>query len=153
MFRTFTFRIISSNFRKQNIFFSQTVRTILETKYYSLSLSKNKIVSGRKRKNGSRKISRPPRINQILAFHFHPIRCRKWFILTPCMLDTIQDFLCMKPHVHLVNIIIFSLYHVIRPTKIIKDLPKDGQILISKSFFSVKNPWNISDVFLKNIRQ
>ena len=45
-----------------------------------------------------------------------------------CLLDTIQDFLCklgMKPHMHLVEISIFSLNHVIvRPTKIIKDLRK-----------------------------
>ena len=42
--------------------------------------------------------------------------------------DTIQDFLCklgMKPHMHLVEISIFSLNHVItRPIKIIKDLRK-----------------------------
>ena len=42
--------------------------------------------------------------------------------------DTIQDFLCklgMKPHMHLVEISIFSLNHVItRPTKIIKDVCK-----------------------------
>ena len=42
--------------------------------------------------------------------------------------DTIQDFLCklgMKPHMHLVEISIFSLNHVIvRPTEIIKDLIK-----------------------------
>ena len=41
-------------------------------------------------------------------------------------LDTIQDVLCkhgMKPHMHLVEISIFSLNGVIvRPTKIIKDL-------------------------------
>ena len=44
------------------------------------------------------------------------------------LLDTIQDFLCklgMKPHMHLVEISIFSLNHVItRPTKIIKDVCK-----------------------------
>ena len=43
-------------------------------------------------------------------------------------LETVQDFLyelCMKPHVHLVEISIFSLNHVIvRPTKIIKDTRK-----------------------------
>ena len=43
-----------------------------------------------------------------------------------CTIDTIQDFLCklgMKPHIHLVEIRIFSLNRVIvRPTKIIKDL-------------------------------
>ena len=45
-----------------------------------------------------------------------------------CLVDTIQYFLCklgMKPHMHLVEISIFSLNHVIvRPTKIIKDLSK-----------------------------
>ena len=39
--------------------------------------------------------------------------------------DTIQDFLCklgMKQYMHLVETLIFSLYHVIvRPTKIIKE--------------------------------
>ena len=42
------------------------------------------------------------------------------------MIDTIQDLLSklgMKPQMHLVEISIFSLNHVIvRPTKIIKDL-------------------------------
>ena len=42
--------------------------------------------------------------------------------------DTIQDFLRklgMKPHVHLVEISIFSLNNlIVRPTKIIKDLCK-----------------------------
>ena len=45
-----------------------------------------------------------------------------------CILDTIEDFLCklgMKPHMHLLEISIFSLNHVIvRPTEIIKDLCK-----------------------------
>ena len=45
-----------------------------------------------------------------------------------CSLDTIQDFLCklgMKPHMHLMEISISSLNHVItRPTKIIKDVCK-----------------------------
>ena len=44
------------------------------------------------------------------------------------LLDTIQDFLCklgMNPSMHLVEISIFSLNHVIvRHTKIIKDLCK-----------------------------
>ena len=44
------------------------------------------------------------------------------------IVDNIQDFLCklgMKPSMHLVEISIFSLNHVIvRPTKIIKDLCK-----------------------------
>ena len=44
------------------------------------------------------------------------------------VIDTIQDFLCklgMKPHMHLVEISIFSLNHVItRPAKIIKDVCK-----------------------------
>ena len=42
--------------------------------------------------------------------------------------DTVQDFLRklgMKPHVHLVEISIFSLNNlIVRPTKIIKDLCK-----------------------------
>ena len=49
----------------------------------------------------------------------------RWGRAPTCTLDAIQDFLCklgMKPHVHLVEISIFSLNHVIvRPTKIIKD--------------------------------
>ena len=56
----------------------------------------------------------------------------KIFLTKSCngisLLDTIQDFLCklgMKPHIHLVEISIFSLNHVIvRPTEIIKDLCK-----------------------------
>ena len=44
------------------------------------------------------------------------------------IIETIQDFLCnlgMKLHMHLVEISIFSINHVIaRPTKIIKDLRK-----------------------------
>ena len=53
---------------------------------------------------------------------------RENFSGTGCILDTIQDFLCkldMKPHMHLVEISIFSLNHVVtRPIKIIKDLCK-----------------------------
>ena len=49
-------------------------------------------------------------------------------MLAHCVLDTIQDFLFklgMKARMHLVEISIFSLNHVIvRPTKIIKDLCK-----------------------------
>ena len=54
---------------------------------------------------------------------------------------------------HLVDIIIFSLHHVIvRPTKIIKDLRKDCKIPIFKVNFSNKNPSDLSDFFsLKNI--
>ena len=63
-------------------------------------------------------------------------------------LDTIQDFSCklgMKPGVHLLEISIYSLCHVIvRPTKIIKDLLKDHKFCFSKSFFSVKNRLNLS---------
>ena len=50
------------------------------------------------------------------------------FLRSQYVLDTIQDFLCnlgIKPHMHLVEIGIFSLNHVIvRPTRIIKDLGK-----------------------------
>ena len=45
-------------------------------------------------------------------------------------IDTIQDLLCelgMKPHMHLMETIIFSLYHAIaRPAKIIKGADKNG---------------------------
>ena len=48
--------------------------------------------------------------------------------------ETVQDFLCqlgIKPHMNIVEIVIFSLYHVIiRPTKIINNLLKDRKILI-----------------------
>jgi hypothetical protein len=51
-------------------------------------------------------------------------------------IDIIQYFLCklgMKPNMHLVEIIIFSLYHVIdRPAKIIKDLLKDRKSQFSE---------------------
>ena len=63
---------------------------------------------------------------------------RKWLfdyttpVATP--LDTVQDFLYklhMKPHMHLVEISIFSPNQVIvRPTKIINNLLKDLTILI-----------------------
>ena len=50
------------------------------------------------------------------------------FVTTAQIIDTIQDFLCklgMKPYMHLVEISIFWLNHVIvRPTKIIKDTRK-----------------------------
>ena len=55
------------------------------------------------------------------------------------ILETVQDFLCklgMKPQMHLVKTIIFSLYHVIvGPTKIIKNPLKDHRILIFKVIF------------------
>ena len=60
---------------------------------------------------------------------------------------------------YLLEIIIFSLYHVIAgPTKIIKDLLKDHEIqifrFIFRVIFSVKNQWNLSQFFsMKNIGQ
>ena len=58
-------------------------------------------------------------------------------------LDTIQDFsskLGMKPGVHLLEISIFSLCHVVvRPTKIIKDLLKDHIFLIDTHMVSCPN--------------
>ena len=48
------------------------------------------------------------------------------------LLDTIQDFLNelgIEPHIHLVEIIIFSVYHVIiRPIKSLQRADKIGQI-------------------------
>ena len=69
---------------------------------------------------------------QMVLLVIHSILLDSYFLLfSLCgtyLLDTIQDFLCklgMKPHMHVVEISIFSLNHVIvRPTKIIKDLHK-----------------------------
>ena len=58
--------------------------------------------------------------------HILMVKSRFPYCIHRYILDTIQDFLYnlgMKPHMHLVEIGIFSLNHVIvRPTKIIKDL-------------------------------
>ena len=63
-----------------------------------------------------------------LNLHYGAFLVQQHPELTDWRIDTIQDFLCnlgMKPHMHLVEIGIFSLNHVIvRPTKIIKDLRK-----------------------------
>ena len=61
------------------------------------------------------------------------------------VIDTILDFLCklgIKPHLHLVDTIVSSLYHVIvRATKILKDLLKDHNIWIFKvPFQCCKSP-------------
>ena len=51
------------------------------------------------------------------------------FVPPTYSVDTIQDFLCelgMKPCMHLVDISIFSLNHVIVRSNIIKDLYKDS---------------------------
>ena len=53
-------------------------------------------------------------------------------------LDTIQDFLCtlgMKPGVHLLEIGIFSLCHVIVRSTLIRNLLKDLKILLFKVIF------------------
>ena len=59
---------------------------------------------------------------------YRSVRSYLLFSYGTYILDTIQDFLCklgMKPHMHLAEISIFPLNHVIvRPTKIIKDLCK-----------------------------
>ena len=58
---------------------------------------------------------------------------------TGCIFDTIQDFLCklgMKPHMHLVEISIFSLNNVtVRLTKIMNNLLEHLKILIFKVIF------------------
>ena len=73
-------------------------------------------------------------------------------VLSGPFIDANQDFLCklgIKLLMHLVDIIIFLLYHVIiRPTKIIKDLRKDCKI--PKSIFSNKNPSDLSEFFSLN---
>ena len=64
-------------------------------------------------------------------------------------LDAIQDLFCkfgMKPHVHLVEISIFSLNHVIiRLTKIMNNFLKHLKIRTFKVFFCVKNCSNLSE--------
>ena len=48
------------------------------------------------------------------------VQCKFWSCYM-YVLDTIQDFLCklgMKPQIHLVEIIILSLYHVIVRPKV-----------------------------------
>jgi len=53
--------------------------------------------------------------------------------ITPFRLDTVQDFLIMKPCMHLVEISIISLINfTIRLTKIMNNLLKDLRILIFK---------------------
>ena len=64
----------------------------------------------------------------------------------------------MNPYMHLMEIIIFLLYHVIRmeiPLVItIKDHLTDRKTLIFKVYFSVQNHSNLPYIFsLKNIRQ
>ena len=75
-------------------------------------------------KNYVSKIFRPIVPLNILIWQFYDCILE----LVICAVDTIQDFLCklgMKPHLHLLEISIFSLNHVIvRPTEIIKDLRK-----------------------------
>ena len=56
-----------------------------------------------------------------------------------CRVETVQDFLIklgIKPRMHILEISIFSLNHVIvRPTKIINNLLKDCKILTFKVIF------------------
>ena len=80
------------------------------------------------------------------------------YILRPCQVENIYYFLfkfAMKPHIDLVEIIIFSLYHVIiRPTKIISNLLKVRKLLIFKFNFhcwkSMESFWKT--ISLRNIR-
>ena len=56
--------------------------------------------------------------------------------ITPFRLDTVQDFLIMKPCMHLVELSIISLINfTIRLTKIMNNLLKDLRILIFKVIF------------------
>ena len=58
------------------------------------------------------------------------------------VVDTVQDFLIklgIKPHMHLLELSIFSLNHVIlRPTKIMHNLLKDDKIRTFKVIFQHK---------------
>ena len=71
------------------------------------------------------------------------------YIYKGYILDTIQDFLRklgMKPHVHLVEISIFSLNNVIvRLTKIMNNLLEHLKIRTFKVIFCVKNWPNLSE--------
>ena len=74
------------------------------------------------------------------------------YILRPCQVGIIQEFLYkfgMKPLIDLVEIITFSLYHVIiRPTKIISNILKVHKFLIFKLNF---HSWKSRDPFWKAI--
>ena len=73
------------------------------------------------------------------------------YILRPCQVGIIQEFLYkfgMKPHIDLVEIIIFSLYYVIiRPTKIISNATssKVTNFWFSNLIFILENQWNLSE--------
>ena len=72
------------------------------------------------------------------------------------LVESFQDFLIeldMKPRMHLVETSIFSLNNVtVRLTKIMNNLLEHLKFWLSKSFFSVKNWSNLSNLFsLKNI--
>ena len=62
------------------------------------------------------------------------------YILRPCQVGIIQEFLYkfgMKPLIDLVEIITFSLYHVIiRPTKIISNLLKGHKLIFKLNYHS-----------------
>ena len=66
-------------------------------------------------------------------------------------LETVQDFLItlgIKPSLHILKIIICSLNHVIvRPTKIMNNIPKVCKICTFKVIFDIKNQPNLSDFF------
>ena len=80
----------------------------------------------------------PPQSLQNLYFQSHYLASKINLIILiffcAYYLDTIQDFLiklCINPLMHLLEIDIFSIYHVIiRPTKIMNNLIKNCKIRI-----------------------
>ena len=76
-------------------------------------------------------------VNRTMSLSGHPsiINKIRWSKL--CNLDTFQDFLiklAIKPHIHTLEISIFSLHHVIvSPTKIMKNHFKDCNLSKHKS--------------------
>jgi hypothetical protein len=66
-------------------------------------------------------------------------------------LDTVEGFLIklgIKPCLHILEISIFSLNHVIiSPTQIMNNSLKDCKFVLSKSFFCIENQPNLSDFF------
>ena len=93
---------------------------------------------------------------QISCFRIHTKKMSPAPWRQSLVIDTVQDFLIklgIKPRLHILKISIFSQNHVIvRPTKIMINLLKDYKIVLSKSFFSIKNQQNLFDFFsVKNI--
>ena len=79
--------------------------------------------------------------SQILRLSGIGVRQKSYQKLILSRLETVQDFSIklgkgIKPRMHILEINIFSLNHVIvRPTKIMNNLLKDGKIMTVKVIF------------------